>query len=72
VSRRGETARDSCDEETRGHPNYRTNRVVMGIFVRALSPLQATSYFEKFQRARQTLADCSRAAALSHAVLRLE
>ena len=39
---------------------------------RALSPLQATSYFEKFQRARQTLADCSRTAALSHAVLRLE
>jgi hypothetical protein len=44
----------------------------MGIFVRALSPLQATSYFEKFQRARQTLADCSMAAAFSHAVLRLE
>jgi hypothetical protein len=34
VSRRGETARDSCDEETRGHQinyRYRTNRVVMGI-----------------------------------------
>ena len=36
----------------------------------ALSPLQATSYFEKFQRKRSPTA--AGAAALSHAVLRLE